>query len=75
MFVPVYLGCSRSHVLEHQFDPQRFLRKIYECLNPDGVLALTVPPRKDEIVGGHVSLWNGGLLLYHLVLAHLDFDG
>ena len=37
-----------------------------------GVLAVTVPPYKPTIVGGHVSLWNAGLLLYRLVLAGID---
>lgn len=58
-----------SHVLEHQPNPNRFLRKCFRDLKDDGILAVTVPPRKDEIVGGHVSLWNAGLLLYHLILA------
>lgn len=31
-----------------------------------------MPPFKSEIVGGHVSLWNPGLLLYRLVLAGFD---
>jgi len=61
-----------SHVLEHQVDPQRFLAKTRRVLNATGVLAITVPPRKDQIVGGHLSLWNGGLLLYHLILAGFD---
>ena len=61
-----------SHVLEHQSDPQAFLKRVHRVLPEDGILALTVPPRKDEIVGGHLSLWNGGLLLYHLVLAGFD---
>lgn len=61
-----------SHVLEHQFDPNKFLKKIYDDLKDKGWLAITVPPRKDEIVGGHVSLWNAGLLVYHLVLAGFD---
>jgi len=41
-------------------------------LKPDGVLAITVPPLKHNIVSHHVSLWNAGLLLYHLVLAGWD---
>ncbi len=61
-----------SHVLEHQRNPGWFLDKVRQDLRPNGVLAVTVPPRKDEIVGGHVSLWNAGLLLYHLVLARFD---
>lgn len=61
-----------SHVLEHQLDAHRFLRKLHEATKEGGILALTVPPAKSEIVGGHVSLWNAGLLLYRLVLAGFD---
>src|SRR5690348_15095447 len=61
-----------SHVLEHQPDCGAFLRKCYRDLKDGGTLAVTVPPRKDAIVGGHVSLWNAGLLLYRLILAGFD---
>jgi len=61
-----------SHVLEHQPNPHTFLIKVHGDLEEGGILALTVPPRKDQIVGGHLSLWNAGLLLYHLVLAGFD---
>lgn len=61
-----------SHVLEHCTDPGGFLEACKERLVPGGLLAVTVPPRKDEIVGGHVTLWNAGLLLYNLVLAGFD---
>lgn len=61
-----------AHVLEHQHNPHKFLCKIKEDLTKDGWLAITVPPRKDEIVGGHISLWNAGLLVYHLALAGFD---
>jgi len=60
------------HVLEHQKDVNRFLSKIHEDLKDGGILAITVPPLKHEIVGGHLSLWNGGLLMYNLVLAGFD---
>lgn len=58
-----------SHVLEHQPNPNLFLKKCFEDLNENGILAVTVPPLKHEIVGGHVTLWNAGLLLYQLILA------
>jgi SAM-dependent methyltransferase len=61
-----------SHVLEHQPDVHQFLVKVHLTLREGGVLGVTVPPYKDEIVGGHLSLWNGGLLLYHLVIAGFD---
>jgi SAM-dependent methyltransferase len=58
-----------SHVLEHQPNPNLFLKKIHSDLKEGGILAITIPPLKHEIVGGHVTLWNAGLLLYQLVLA------
>lgn len=61
------------HCLEHQPDPQTFLRKaIHKHLKKDGYLVIIVPPAKHQIVSGHVSLWNAGLVMYHLVLAGLD---
>ena len=58
-----------SHILEHQINVNIFLRKINSVLNNNGYLAIIVPIRKPFIVGGHVTLWNAGLLLYNLVLA------
>ncbi len=60
------------HVLEHQLNVNAFLQKCYDDLALDGWLAVTVPPLKHEIVGGHVTLWNAGLLLYNLILAGFD---
>jgi SAM-dependent methyltransferase len=61
-----------SHVLEHQPNVNLFLKKVFQDLKEGGWFAVTVPPLKHQIVGGHVSLWNAGLLLYHLVLAGFD---
>ncbi|MDR0486587.1 MAG: class I SAM-dependent methyltransferase [Elusimicrobiota bacterium] len=61
-----------SHVLEHQPNVNLSLNKIRSILKEDGILAITVPPLKHQIISGHVSLWNGGLLLYHLILAGFD---
>lgn len=61
-----------SHVLEHQPNPNLFLKKCFNDLNDDGILAITVPPHKPQIVGGHVNFYNAGLLLYHLILAGFD---
>jgi len=60
------------HVLEHQHNVQQFLQKIHSELKENGLLSITVPPLKHEIVGGHVTLWNAGLLVYNLVLAGFD---
>lgn len=61
-----------AHVLEHMPDVGAFLRKCHQDLRDGGLLVVTVPPLKHAIVGGHVSLWNEGLLLYRLVLAGFD---
>jgi SAM-dependent methyltransferase len=58
-----------SHVLEHQLNVHNFLSKCRSLQNPGSFIAITVPPLKHEIVGGHVTLWNPGLLMYNLVLA------
>ena len=69
---PPYDCVWMSHVLEHMPDTHAALLHAKALTKPGGILAITVPPRKDAIVGGHVSLWNAGLLLYRLVLAGLD---
>ena len=61
-----------AHTLEHQLNVNHFLKKINSILVVGGVLAISVPPLKHNIVGGHVSLWNAGLLLYNLILAGFD---
>lgn len=60
------------HCLEHVENPNAFLKRIGSVLKPRGWACITVPPRKDQIVSGHVSMWNTGLLLYHMVLAGFD---
>ena len=61
-----------SHVLEHAPNAGMFIRALALDCKEGGILAITVPPLKHEIVGGHVSLWNAGLLTYRLCLAGLD---
>lgn len=61
-----------SHVLEHQLNPNDFLVKCFELINDDGWFCVTVPPLKHEIVGGHVNLYNAGLLLYQMIVAGFD---
>jgi SAM-dependent methyltransferase len=65
-------GIHAAHVLEHQPNPNLFLKKVNSDLIEGGYLCITVPPMKPQIVGGHVTLWNAGLVLYHLVLAGFD---
>lgn len=61
-----------SHVLEHQLNVNAFLRAMHASVREGGVVAISVPPMKHQIVGGHLTLWNAGLVLYNLVLAGFD---
>jgi SAM-dependent methyltransferase len=63
-----------SHVLEHQPNVNIFLKKCFNDLKDNGLLAITVPSGKkyydkERIVDGHLTYWNAGLLLYNLVVA------
>jgi len=61
-----------AHVLEHTLNPHNFLQKINQTIKENGILCITVPPLKHEIVGGHINLFNPGLLIYRLILAGFD---
>jgi 2-polyprenyl-3-methyl-5-hydroxy-6-metoxy-1,4-benzoquinol methylase len=61
-----------SHCLEHQLNPNNFLIKIKSNTKENGWIAITVPPLKHEIVSGHMTLWNAGLLLYNLVITGVN---
>jgi len=58
-----------SHLLEHQPNINLFLKKCLALLKEGGHIAITVPPAKNQIVGGHLSIWNAGLVMYNLILA------
>jgi SAM-dependent methyltransferase len=61
-----------SHVLEHILNPGQFVRQLLSCAKEGGFLCVTVPPAKSEMTFGHVTQWNAGLLLIHLIKAGLD---
>ena len=62
-----------SHVLEHQRNVGQFLEKLYDTLEDDGFLAISLPVHpRDRFISGHVTNWNAGLLIYNLVLAGFD---
>ena len=61
-----------SHTLEHQLNPGEFLSLLKKKLKEGGILALTVPPMKHYIVGGHSNHWTPGMLLYNLVAVGFD---
>jgi len=67
-----YQAVYASHILEHIQDTGVFLRKVHSLLSDDGVFFIVVPPFKHNIVGGHIHVWNMGLLMYNLILSGFD---
>ena len=65
-------GIWCSHTLEHQLNPGMFLRKVFTDAKEGGAVCITVPPLKHQIVSGHLTLWNAGLLLYNMIIAGFD---
>tara|TARA_R110002074_G_C12339321_1_gene648624 strand:+ start:141 stop:881 length:741 start_codon:yes stop_codon:yes gene_type:complete len=62
-----------SHVLEHQRNVGQFLEKLYNTLEDDGILAISLPVHpRDRFISGHLTNWNAGLLIYNLVMAGFD---
>lgn len=62
-----------SHTLEHSRNVGLFLEGCAGLAKD--LICITVPPLKHEIVGGHVSLWNAGLLIYNMITAGIDCSG
>ena len=62
-----------SQIYEHQRNPGLFLDKIFDDLNDEGVLALTIPFQIDHhVMFGHINLTSPLMLIYHLVCAGFD---
>jgi len=61
-----------SHIMEHTNNVALFLHMMRRLCKPKGTIIITVPPAKHEIVGGHLTIWNMGLLFYNLVYAGFD---
>lgn len=72
IFNKQYDAIWSAHCLEHQLNVNLFLKKINDTLKDGGILCITVPPLKQNIVSGHLSLWNAGILLYNLVMAEFN---
>lgn len=62
-----------SHCLEHQRDPGLFLDKVFALAKPQvGIVAITVPPLKEALVGGHLLLYTTLSLVYNVVVSGID---
>jgi SAM-dependent methyltransferase len=60
------------HTLEHIPNPQHFLVHLAKWCKDDGWLAISVPPSKDRLHVGHLTLWTPAHLVYNLICAGWD---
>lgn len=60
------------HVVEHMPNTELFLKRIMSWVKTGGAWCLAFPPPKERIVGGHVHVFNMGLMLYNLVRIGID---
>ena len=67
-----YQAIWASHVVEHQRDVGAFLRKVFAELEDGGLLAVTVPPMAEKLVGGHLNQFTEAGLVYNLICAGFD---
>lgn len=61
-----------SHSLEHVRNVGDYLDQVVRSCREGGIIALTVPPFRSRVSGGHLSVWTGGLLLYNMVMSGID---
>lgn len=57
------------HMLEHTQNLHAAIELIFNLCKPDGLVAVTVPPAKAEVVGGHYNLFTPGHLSYNIAAA------
>ncbi len=61
-----------SHVLEHIPNIQNFLKKISDVTKDNGIICITVPPLKHNVVSGHINLFNSLTLIYNVIISGID---
>lgn len=73
-FIPSrrYDAVWSSHVLEHVLNPGLFVKQMIQCCREGGLVAVTVPPQKNDMTFGHVTAWVPGLLPIFLVKSGVD---
>lgn len=63
-----------SHILEHQRNVGIFIEKLIAVCKPDGYICITVPFPHRNIFGGHLTLWQPGILAYNIVMCGIDLS-
>jgi 2-polyprenyl-3-methyl-5-hydroxy-6-metoxy-1,4-benzoquinol methylase len=61
-----------SHVIEHNPDTESFLNNFFSHTKEGGIFCIIWPNPKYSIVGGHVHIFNMGLMLYNIIRTGID---
>lgn len=61
-----------SHVIEHISNTEEYIRRLKSLVVDDGILCIIWPKPKPQIVGGHVHIFNPGLIFYNIVRVGID---
>ena len=56
-----------SHTIEHNPNTEEFLKNFFKFGKPGGLFCLVWPPPKPQIVGGHVHIFNLGIMMYNII--------
>ena len=67
-----YDAVVSAHVVEHIQDTKRFIDKMVSLTAPGGKICIIWPKPKPNIVGGHVHVFNIGMMYYNIILTGQD---
>lgn len=56
-----------SHVIEHVANTEDFVRRLMELTEEGGIICIVYPKMKQQVVGGHVHIFNNGIVYYNLI--------
>ena len=71
-FSKQYNAVISSHVVEHVPNTEQFLNIIRQITVDNGNVCIIFPKPKPNVVGGHVHIFNPGIMLYNLTRIGID---
>ncbi|MFW6122195.1 MAG: hypothetical protein ACOC80_15035, partial [Petrotogales bacterium] len=67
-----YQSVITSHVIEHCANTEIFVKTLFNTIEEESNFCIIWPKPKFSIVGGHVHIFNPGLVLYNLIRCGID---
>jgi SAM-dependent methyltransferase len=60
------------HLIEHVPDTESFIKTFFSFIDEGSPWCIIWPPPKPQVVGGHVHVFNHGMMLYNIVRTGID---